>query len=63
MFEDDPAAEEADKHGVVYKTETIVQSHVAMAEIFRSTTETKARWSRQKHQRHKEKRRLAAMSG
>ncbi len=36
MFEDDPRADDFDRHGVVYRPETYVFSRVGLSALFRS---------------------------
>lgn len=62
MFEDDPAAENYDNHGVVYMQETIVHSKCELASLFKSPSYT---WQRdlekeaQKQRIRREEARLA----
>ena len=65
MFVDDPAAENADKHGKIYMKETIVSSRSSIAQLFKSPTYT---WESYRHEDSKkqqirrEKQRLSSMS-
>ena len=65
MFVDDPAAENADKHGKIYMKETIVSSSSSIAQLFKSPTYTWESYryeDRKKQQIRREKQRLSAMS-